>query len=331
MIITKTPFRVSFVGGGSDIEDFYKHHGGAVLSTTIDKFMYISTHHFFYDGKIRVKYSQTETVDHVDELKHPVIREILRKFNVKGNVEISSMADVPSGTGLGSSSAFTVGMLYNLYTRYGKYVNKEALAEDAADIEINKLKDPIGKQDHYAAAFGGLNIFRFNSSGEVKVEPIHLKKASFETLQNNLLMFYTGDQREASSILAEQKEKMQLKDKVECLKKMVCLVDELRDSLYSDDLNKFGEILHKNWLLKKQLASKISNSNIDALYKKGLENGAIGGKLLGAGGGGFLLFYCDECKHEKLRKAMKPAMELKFKFENNGSRLIHIGDEYGEH
>jgi D-glycero-alpha-D-manno-heptose-7-phosphate kinase len=328
MIITRTPFRVSFVGGGSDIPEFYKQSPGAVLSTTIDKFMYISTHRFFYDGKIRLKYSQTETVDKVDEIKHPVIKEILKKFNVEGNVEVSSMADIPSGTGLGSSSTFTVGMLYNLYARYGKYVNKEVLAEDAADIEINKLGDPIGKQDHYAAAFGGLNVFRFNSSGEVNVEPIHLKKLTFDNLQNNLLMFYTGDQREASSILTEQKEKMQSPDKVENLKKMVGLVDDLRDSLYGDDLTRFGEILHKNWLLKKQLASKISNGNIDTLYNKGLESGAIGGKLLGAGGGGFLLFYCDQDKQDKLREAMKSVKELNFRFENKGCGLIHIGDEH---
>jgi D-glycero-alpha-D-manno-heptose-7-phosphate kinase len=290
--------------------------------------MYISTHRFFYDGKIRLKYSQTETVDKVDEIKHPVIKEILKKFNVEGNVEVSSMADIPSGTGLGSSSTFTVGMLYNLYARYGKYVNKEVLAEDAADIEINKLGDPIGKQDHYAAAFGGLNVFRFNSSGEVNVEPIHLKKLTFDNLQNNLLMFYTGDQREASSILTEQKEKMQSPDKVENLKKMVGLVDDLRDSLYGDDLTRFGEILHKNWLLKKQLASKISNGNIDTLYNKGLESGAIGGKLLGAGGGGFLLFYCDQDKQDKLREAMKSVKELNFRFENKGCGLIHIGDEH---
>lgn len=328
MIITRTPFRVSFVGGGSDLEDFYRHTPGAVLSTTIDKYMYISSHYFFDEDKIRVKYSQTETAPHVDQIKHPIVREALRKFQISGAMEISSNADIPSGTGLGSSSTFTVGLLHNLYSAQGCLVPKKSLAEEACDIEINKLGEPIGKQDQYAAAFGGLNVIRFRSDGEVHVEPIHLKKATYKTLQSNLLMFYTGTQRETSSILSEQKSNMSQQSKFDNLKSMVELVDEMRDSLYAGDLSQFGSLLHKNWLLKQQLASRISNPQINCLYQKALDNGAVGGKLLGAGGGGFLLFYCEPEHQPKLRQALSSLRELSFKFENEGSKLIYVGDEY---
>ena len=328
MIITRTPFRISFVGGGSDMEGFYKYSQGAVLSTTINKFMYIYSHNFFDEDKIRVKYSQTETVTDVNKLKHPILREVIKKFKIRGALEISSNADVPAGTGLGSSSSFTVGLLHNLYTVFGKFITKEQLARESCDIEINKLKEPIGKQDQYAAAFGGLNLIRFNSSGKVNVEPLHLKKKTYVALQKNLLMFYTGSQRKTASILLEQKNNLNSKGKFEILKKMVELVWELHDSLYNGDLNKFGTILHKNWLLKQQLASKISNPVINDLYDKALKNGAIGGKLLGAGGGGFLLLYCDQNKQKALKKAMYPLRELKSNLENEGSKLVYVGDEY---
>jgi len=328
MIITRTPFRVSFAGGGSDIEDFYKHLQGAVLSTTINKYMYIYTHNFFDEDKIRVKYSKTETASDINRIRHPIVREVLKKFKIKGALEISSNADIPSNTGLGSSSSFTVGLLHNLHTKFGRYTTKNQLADEACDIEINRLKEPIGKQDQYAVSFGGLNVIKFNPSGDVGIEPIHLTKETHNGLQNNLLMFYTGFQRKTSSILSEQKRNMRLKDKFETLKKMVAFVWELRDSIYQQDFYKFGNILHKNWLLKKQLSSNISNSIIDKFYNKALKNGAVGGKLLGAGGGGFLLFYCDERNHDKLRKAMSPLRELKFKLDNEGSKVVYIGDEY---
>lgn len=328
MIITRTPFRISFVGGGSDLKDFYSNSPGAVLSTTINKFMYISSHDYFAEHQIRMKYSRTETVENVDDIQHPIIREVMRSFNVKGALEVSSNADIPAGTGLGSSSSFTVGLLHNLYTKFGKYASKEQLAAEACDIEINKLGEPIGKQDQYAAAFGGLNVIKFNPNGEVNVELIHLRKKTYKTLQNNLMMFYTGLQRKTSTILTEQKKNMSNTKKVETLKKMVELVWELRDALYADDLNGFGELLHKNWLLKQQLASKISNPEINKLYDTALKNGAAGGKILGAGGGGFLLLYCDSEKQEQVRKALSPRKEMKFKFENEGSKLIYAGDEY---
>lgn len=327
MIISRTPFRVSFVGGGSDIGEFYKHSQGAVLSTTINKYMYIYTHDFFDEDKIRLKYSQNETVTDVNDIKHPIIRDILKKFRITGAIEISSNADIPSNTGLGSSSSFTVGLLHNLYTKFGKYASKDLLAREACDVEINQLKEPIGKQDQYASAFGGLNVILFDPSGTVRVNPVHLTKSSHEALQKNLITFYTGIQRKASSILDQQGENMKLADKREVIKKMVELVWELRDALQSSDLNKFGEILHKNWLLKKRLTDKISNSMIDDYYETALKHGASGGKILGAGGGGFLLLYCEEKNHARLKQAMSSLKEMKFSFDNEGSKILHIGDE----
>lgn len=329
MIITKTPFRISFVGGGSDIEEFYTRSEGAVLSTSINKYMYIASHNFFDSKKIRIKYSQTETVRDINEIQHPIVYQALKKFNINGALEISSNADIPAKSGLGSSSAFTVGLLHNLYSREGTYVSKSVLAAEACDIEINKLKEPIGKQDQYAAAFGGLNIFRFNPEGTVGVEKIHLKKEIYQSLQQNLLMFYIGNIRKASSILKEQKHNMKDKNKSLKLEDMVKLVWELRDSLYQGRLDDFGKILHENWLLKKDLASKISSRIIDEIYETGLRQGALGGKILGAGGGGFVLFYCPNPDNQKkMRDAFRKLPELKFEFENEGSMLIYAGNEY---
>jgi len=327
MIISRTPFRISFVGGGSDIESFYSQHQGAVLSTSIDKYMYISSHKFFAKEEIQVKYSQTETVDNVEKLKHPILRETIKKFNISGGLEISSIADIPAGTGMGSSSSFTVGLLHNLYAIKRKYVTKEILAHEACEIEIDILKEPIGKQDQYAAAFGGLNILHFNKDGSVKVEPLYIKEAVFETLQENLIMFYIGNKRSASGILSEQKKNISSGKEFENLKAMVSLVFDMRDALYKEHLDDFGKILHENWILKQQLASQISNDQINQIYSTALKNGASGGKLLGAGGGGFMLFYCEKSKQKKLQDALHPLNTFNFKFERDGSKLIYFGDE----
>jgi D-glycero-alpha-D-manno-heptose-7-phosphate kinase len=327
MIITRTPFRVSFVGGGSDIEEFYAQCGGAVLSTTIDKYMYIASHRFFDEDKVRVKYSKTETVTRLEELEHPILREVLGRFRVGGALEVSSNADIPAGSGLGSSSSFTVGLIHNLHVRAGKYVAKPQLAEEACDVEIRRLKEPIVKQDQYAAAFGGLNVFRFNPSGAVSVEPIHLKADVYAALQENLLMFHTGGQRMASYVLAEQKENLRSQQKREVVKRMVGFVWELRDALYAGRLERLGQLLDKSWRLKQQLASTISNDGINRAYQQATASGALGGKLLGAGGSGFLLFYCEKKNHERLRNALAPLRELKFRFESEGSRVIYVGDE----
>lgn len=247
--------------------------------------------------------------------------------NIKGGVEISSIADIPAGTGMGSSSAFTVGLLHNLNAIKREYVSKEILAEAACRMEIDMLKEPIGKQDQYAAAFGGLNIFRFNSNETVTVEPLYLKQGVYQQLQENLVLFYIGNARKASDILVEQKDNMAKADKFSVLKDMVALVDALKDVLYKGTIDEFGLLLHQNWMLKQRLASKISNDNISELYQLGINNGATGGKLLGAGGGGFMLFYCPKEKQEALIKAM-PVRHFDFKFDLEGTKLIYFGDEW---
>ncbi|MFA5162784.1 MAG: hypothetical protein WC421_11150 [Elusimicrobiales bacterium] len=330
MIITKTPLRISFVGGGSDMEEFYSRRDGAVLSASVNKYMYLSTHPFFETGQICVKYSRTEIVSDTSRLEHPIVRQALEQFGIKGGLEISSNADVPAGTGLGSSSAFTVGLLHNLYARNGAFVTKDRLASEACDIEINRLKEPIGRQDQYACAFGGLNIIRFLTSGETVVEPIHLPKAVYKAFQGSLLMFYTGAQRSASAILSEQKSAISSPDKTDALAKMVELVWKTRDALYAGDLRAFGKILNENWQLKRGLAGGITNPAIDGLYEKGLRAGAEGGKLLGAGGGGFMLFCCLPENQSRLRAALAGYGEMKFKFDSEGSKLIYAGDEYLE-
>lgn len=330
MIITKTPFRISFFGGGSDLKEFYSKSPGAVISTSIDKFMYLSSHPFFSEDEIRVRYSQIETVPQVGQLKHPILREVLKKFRVGGALEISSNADIPAGTGLGSSSAFTVGLLQNMYLRFGKYVTKKNLAEEACDMEIEKLKEPIGKQDQYACAFGGLNVFHFHSTGAVSAEPINLSPSVSRTLQTNLLLFYTGQQRSASTLLSEQKANMASQQKIDVLKKMVDLVYQGREALSEQKLDDFGRLLHESWMLKKSLASGVTNSLIEELYQRAMTNGALGGKILGAGGGGFLLVYCDQAHQKRLLRAMGNVRRLDFKFEMEGSRPVYVGDSEDE-
>lgn len=327
MIITRTPFRISFVGGGSDLESFYARHKGAVISTSINKYMYISSHKFFEEDKIRVKYSKTETVSQSEELQHPILRTVLKKFNVKGGLEISSIADVPSGTGLGSSSAFTVGVLHNLHLIKRNPVHKDQLAAEACHVEIDLLHEPIGKQDQYATAMGGLNLIEFETNGQVTITPVDPGMETLSALENNLLMFYTGDQRSASHILTEQKKNTVQEDKFNALKSMVSLVYDTVRAVNEGNLNDFGKVLHENWILKKQLASGISNPMIDEAYETAMKNGALGGKLLGAGGGGFLLFYCPINLQQKLIAALKPLRQFDFKFDQDGSKLIHFSDE----
>jgi len=327
MLITKTPFRISFVGGGSDLPAYYTRKAGAVLSASINKYMYISSHQFFEEDKIRVKYSKTETVAKVDDLQHPILRVVFDKMQIKGGLEVSSIADVPAGTGLGSSSAFTVGLLQNLYARQGKLRKPTDLAKEACEIEIDILKEPIGKQDQYASAIGGLNIFRFKENGQVEIEPMVTGQDLRQQLERNLVMFYTGIKRNASDILHEQKENSGQSDKLSILTEMVGLVDDLKDSLNNGNLDDFGRFLHQNWLLKQKLASGISNSAIEEAYNTGLKNGALGGKLLGAGGGGFIIFYCPQENQERLMKGLKGMRMFPFGFDTEGSKVIYYGDE----
>ena len=323
MIITKTPFRISFVGGGSDLPAFYERSAGAVLSTSINKYMYISSHKFFEPDKIRTKYSQTETVNKLADLNHPILRTVLEKFNITGGLEVSSIADVPSGTGMGSSSSFTVGLLHNLHAVTNKLATKENLAAGACEIEIDLLKEPIGKQDQYAAAYGGLNVIEFLPNGHVNIDPVYMSKERRAELESNLMMFYIGNIRSASAILSEQRKNTSDDAKFKALQQMVKLVYELRDHLISGQLDEMGRILHENWELKQQLASGITNPTINEIYQTAMQNGALGGKLLGAGGGGFMLFYCPKEKQDQLKEKLSGIRPFGFTFEQDGSKLIH--------
>lgn len=326
MIITKTPFRVSFCGGGSDMAAFYEKYGGCVLSTSINKYMYLSIHPYFNENQTLIKYSENELVDDIKDIKHKIFNCVLNDMGVSG-VEISSTADVPGGTGLGSSSTFTVGLLHTLYSYKGKFASKAKLAKEACEVEIEKIGSPIGKQDQYAAAFGGLNFIRFSQDGTVSVSPIMMQGKTYRELQKNLLMFYTGTTRSANSILSEQKKNITQDDKNENLRKMCKLAEEMKESLEHNDLSNFGKILNDSWQLKRTLASGISNPDIDRAYEIALESGALGGKLLGAGGGGFLLFYCEESKQDALRKNIG-LNEFDFKFDKDGTSIVYIGDKY---
>ena len=325
MIISRTPLRISFAGGGSDLPSYYMQHGGAVLSTTIDKYIYIAVHRYFSSNQSLLKYSKTELVNSNDEIQHPLFRECMKLVNVTG-LDISSMADVPAGTGLGSSSAFAVSLLNVLHAYKHEAVSAEYLASTACDIEINRLGDPIGKQDQYAAAYGGLNFIRFNYDGSVDVQKIVMDPAVKAQLERNLILLYTGTKHSASAILKEQGKEMQRLDKQQVMHKMVEMAYELKDVLEHNHLDDFGRILNEGWLLKRSLANSISNPHVDNLYDQGMAAGALGGKLLGAGGAGFVLFYCPEDKQETFRAQMSAYTEMPFKFENYGSKIIYMNE-----
>jgi len=321
MIGTRTPFRISFAGGGSDLRAFYSKHTGCVLSTTINQYIYIFVHPFF-DERIQVKYSKTELVDHVSKIKHPIVREALRKFGING-IDVNSIADIPAGTGLGSSGAFTVGLLNALYVFCGQSSTKEKLAEEACEIEIDILKEPIGKQDQYAAAYGGLNLIKFNPDETVDVEPVVMRQDKRCEFENNLLFFYLGGTRSAREILADQKDNTASDKKIfDKIRRMTQLAENMKDCLCSGALNDTGLILDECWMLKRELSPKISDSKIDYYYNLAKKNGAGGGKLLGAGGAGFLMFHCEKENQEKLKRALNDLREYQFRFDQNGTEII---------
>ncbi len=326
MIITKTPFRISFCGGGSDISDFYRKHGGCVVSTSINRYMYISIHPYFTEGQTALKYSKTEIVDNTKDVEHSIFKCVLNDKGVSG-VEITSTADVPSGTGLGSSSAFTVGLLHTLYCYQGKYVSKADIAKEACEVEIEKLGNPIGKQDQYAAACGGLNYISFHQDDTVTVEPIIMRQETKQALQDNIVVFYTGLTHDANVILSEQKKNISAVDKTNNLCRMCELAKDMKKSLENNELSNFGEILNESWQKKRELATGIANPQIDEMYDKAISLGASGGKLLGAGGGGFLLFYCEKYKQKELIEGMG-LKRFPIKFENDGTSVVYIGDKY---
>jgi D-glycero-alpha-D-manno-heptose-7-phosphate kinase len=309
------------VGGGSDIRDFYTKNGyGAVVSSTIRKYMYIIIHPYFHD-KIRIKYSKTEDVKDIDEIEHPIVRECIKKVQIGRGIEIASFADVPAGTGLGSSSAFTVGLLNALYAYKGKIVSKEKLAAEACEIEIDILGEPIGKQDQYASAYGNINYIRFNSDETVDVCPIYLADSSRREIENHLCLYYLGGNRKSSDILYEQKKNICQEEGFQNLKKIVMLAEELKDILQEGNINLMGDLLHREWLLKKKLAPRISNEIIDKFYEEALNNGALGGKVLGAGESGFMLLYAKD--HRILEKILGCRM-LPFGLDKEGTKIIFL-------
>lgn len=325
MIISRTPFRISFAGGGSDLPSFYRNEVGAVLSTSINRYMYIAIHPFFEREKIQLKYSKTELVDAIQDIKHPIFREVLRAYDLKG-VDINSIADIPAGTGLGSSSSFTVGLLNAVRAYLGKATSGEKLARLACEIELEKVGSPIGKQDQYAAACGGLNFITFYGDETVNVEKIIMDPLKKQELQDNLMMVYVGGEHSANEILKSQSAAMDDRAKFDTQKQMVALAYDLRKSLESNSIDEFGRILHEGWLMKKSLTKGISNGSVDALYQRGIESGALGGKLLGAGGAGFILFYCPKEKQAHFRQNMGEMREMPVRFDDFGSKIIYIGD-----
>lgn len=325
MIISRTPLRMSFVGGGSDLPAFYREHEGAVVSTAINKYVYVTINPKF-DQRIRVSYSRTEEVASVDQIKHPLVRASLKEVGITGGVEITSIADIPSrGTGLGSSSSFTVGLLHVLHVYKGEYRSAEQLAKESCIIEIERCGEPIGKQDQYAAAFGGFNFIRFLPDERVIVEPIVCRRETLQQLEDNLLIFYTGMTRHAGSILREKQRAISTsKRKQHIVARMVQLAHELRKELQNNRLDAFGEFLHENWLLKKSVSEGISNPKVDHWYEQARRNGALGGKLLGAGAGGFMVFYAPRERHDAIRRALGSLREVPMRFEPLGSRIIFV-------
>lgn len=325
MIISRTPFRISFAGGGSDLPSFYRKSTGAVLSTSIDKYMYVTIHQNF-DPQVSIfKYSKTEITSAIEEIQHPLIRQVMLDYNLMG-VDMSSIADVPAGTGLGSSSSFTVGLLNAVRAYLGKATSGPKLAKLACEVEIDKVGSPIGKQDQYAAACGGLNFITFHGDETVNVEKIIMEPQKKKELQDNLIMIYVGGEHSANTILRNQSAAISDSKKFDTQKAMVQLAYHLRTSLESNNIDDFGRILHEGWLMKKSLTAGISNGIVDDIYQRGIEAGALGGKLLGAGGAGFILFYCPKVKQIEFRERMNNMTEMKFHFDDFGSKIIYIGD-----
>jgi len=324
MIISKTPLRVSFAGGGSDLKAYYQHGFGAVVSTAINKYIYISCNRKF-DDRIRVGYSKIEIADNVDAVEHNLVREALKTTGITKGVDVVYMSDMmpaQEGTGLGGSSSIIVGTLNSLYAFKDQHAPAEKLADEACRIEIDVLGCPIGKQDQYASAYGGFNYIQFNADETVFVKPIICNQETKEQLQKNLLFFYTGFKQRSDTILTEQRSKTQ--DNLQHLDKMVGLAKEIKKALENNDITEFGNILHEGWMLKQKLASNITNSQIDDFYEAARRAGAIGGKILGSGGGGFLLLYCEEKNQENIRRALAGLKETFFRFEPQGSRIIHV-------
>jgi D-glycero-alpha-D-manno-heptose-7-phosphate kinase len=324
MIIVRSPLRISLGGGGTDLPSYYQDHEGFLIAAAIDKYVYITLHQTFVQELI-IKYSKLERVKDIQEVEHPIIRESLRHLDISAPyLEITSMADIPSGTGLGSSGSFTTALLKALHTLKKNLVHPQDLAEEACHIELNLLNEPIGKQDQYIAAYGGITCFHFKKEGSVKAWPLKMPQETLYDLEDNLLLFFTGYSRSASNILKEQDVKSKQKDHsmIENLHFIKSLGEESKAALEKGDLHQFAHLMNVHWDHKKQRSSNMSNSNIDQWYTTARQNGALGGKMIGAGGGGFLMFYADNKR--QLRKAMQDIglQEVRFRFDFGGTQVV---------
>ena len=293
MIITRSPFRITLGGGGTDLKSYYKKKGGFIFSLAIDKYMYVTINKPVIDNMIRLKYSRTEQVEKISELKHEIAKSCLKQMNIKNSIEIVSMADIPAGTGFGSSSCYTVGLLNALHSYKREFISLQELAEEACEIEINKLKKPIGKQDQYIATFGGFTVLNINKKGDVKVRNANISKSTIDELKKNLLIFYTGVTRSNNSILKEQnnRTKRNQKDVIESLDYIKHCGKKILNMFEKGDISNLGKQFHNHWQFKKKMSKNITNKKFDYIYDEALKYGADGGKISGAGGGGFFIFY----------------------------------------
>ena len=325
MIITRTPFRIPLGGGGTDLPSYYSKYGGFIFSAAIDKYMFISINQPIVDDLIRIKYSKSETVSSVGEVQHEIVREALRYLGFQNGIEVTSMADVPAGTGLGSSGAYTIGLLNGLHTLKRDSLPLQELAEEACRIEIDILKKPIGKHDQYIAAFGGLTCLEIRNDGSVKVCNGQISQSIIEELEKNILLFFTGISRDANEILSYQSKTAGYEDSrvADTLHRIKEIGYQIKEALKQGNLAKFGYLLDKHWQTKKNLSGKVSDAQIDRLYEKAKENGALGGKIMGAGGGGFFMFYCEEHRN-RLRRAMaeEGLREMRYRFDFEGSKVL---------
>ncbi len=325
MIISQTPLRVSFLGGGSDLPSYYRRNGGAVLSAAIDQSVYVTVSRKF-DDAVRVSYSRTEEVANAAQVEHPLVRESLALMGIEGGIEITSVADIPArGTGLGSSSSFTVGLLNALHAYSGRYANAARLAEESCQVEIERCGEPIGKQDQYAAAFGGFNFIRFHPDDSVEMKKVLCAPSLIADLQSRLLFFYTGLTRSASSLLRQQSADVAAPGpKSDATAELVRLAEAAFADLCAGNISSLGSMLHAAWQTKKQLVSGVTSDVIDEAYQAAMDAGAEGGKLLGAGGGGFLLFLAPPERHASIRSALRKLRETPYRFASHGSRIIFV-------
>ena len=324
MIISRTPLRISFGGGGTDLRPFYEVTPGVIIGSTINKYIYIAVNQPI-DKTIRVSYWKTEIVNSIDQIEHSIVRKALEFMNLTNSIDVVSISDIPPGTGLGSSGSFTVGLLNALYAYKSMFASKELLAKEACTLEIDLLGAPIGKQDQYLAAYGGLQNIQFNPNESVFIEPVICSNHVKQELSDNLMLFYTGQAREAASILAKQHKESKEAQKFKLLSDMKEIAIEMGKVLTSGkDLRQLGELLHQEWLCKKGLVDGITNEKIDEYYDKALTAGAIGGKIVGAGGGGFILLYCEKDNQPEVRKALRELKEIDFSLESQGSSIITV-------